>query len=75
MWTRAGSGLLIPGKKPTCFISTVLTTLVLLMWKWMDLFLRKNHHFRYWACLSLLNWFGAVTLSPLLKLPPRKLEF
>ena len=33
----------------------------------MGLFLSKNH-------LNLLNWIGALTLSPLVKLPPRKLE-
>ena len=53
---------------------TDLITLVLLMWKWMDLFLRKNHLLRCWGWLSLLNWIGALTLSLVLKLPPRKLE-
>ena len=43
------------------------------MWKWMDLFLRKNHFLKCWSWLSLLNWIGALTLSILLKLPPRKL--
>ena len=33
-------------------------TLVLLMWKWMDLFLRKNHLLKCWGCLSLLNWIA-----------------
>ena len=47
---------------------------VLLMGKWMGLFLRKNHHLRCWGWLSLLNWIGALTLSLLLKLPPRKWE-
>ena len=47
---------------------------VLLMWKWMRLFLRKNHLLRCWGWLFLLNWIGALTLSLLLKLPPRKLE-
>ena len=36
-------------------------------------FLRKNHVSRRWDCLSHLNWTGALTLSPLLKLSPRKL--
>ena len=53
---------------------TSLKTLVLLMWKWMGLFSRKNHLLRCWGWLSLLNWIGALTLSLLLKLPPRKLE-
>ena len=46
---------------------------MLLMWKWMGLFLRKNHRLRSWGWLSLLNWIGALTLSLFLKLPPRKL--
>ena len=29
---------------------------------------------RCWGWLSLLNWIGALIISPLLKLPPRKLE-
>ena len=40
----------------------------------MGLFLRKNYLFRCWDCLSLLNWIKGLTLSLLLKLPPRKLE-
>ena len=51
-----------------------LTTLVLLMWKWMGLFFRKNYRLRCWGWPSLLNWIGALTLSVLLKLPLRKLE-
>ena len=42
---------------------TDLATLLLLMWKWIGLFLRKNHLLRCWG------W-----LSQLLKFPPRKLE-
>ena len=49
-------------------------TLVLLMQKCMGMFLRINHLLRCWGWLSLLNWVGALTLSLLLKLPPRKLE-
>ena len=45
-----------------------------LIWKWMGLFLRKHHLVRCWGWLSRLNWIGALTLSLLLKLPPRKLE-
>ena len=51
-----------------------LITLFLLMWKWMGLFLRKNHLLRCWGWPSLLNWIGALTLSLLPKLLPRKLE-
>ena len=53
---------------------TGLITMVLLLWKWMDLFLRKNYPLRCWRWPSLLNWIGALTLPLLLKLPPRKLE-
>ena len=47
---------------------------ILLMWNWMGLFFRKNHPLRYCCWLSLLNWFWALKLSLLVKLPPRKLE-
>ena len=47
---------------------------MLLIWKWMGLFFRKNYLLRCWGWLSLLNWIGAITLYLLLKLPPRKLE-
>ena len=48
-----------------------LKTLVLLMWKWMGLVLGKNHLLRCWGWPSPLNWIGAITLSLLLKLPPK----
>ena len=44
------------------------------MWKWMGLFLRKNHLLRCWGWLSLPDWIRAFTLSVLLKLPLTKLE-
>ena len=53
---------------------TGIITLVLLIWKWVGLFLRKNHLLRCWVWVSLLNWVGALTLSLLVKLPPKKLE-
>ena len=56
------------------FLLTGLKTLVLLTWKWIGLFLRKNHPLRCWSWLSLLNWIGALTLPVLLKLPPQELE-
>ena len=75
LWTGARSGLLISlVGKLNWFHLTGLITLVLLMWKWMGLFLRKNHLLRCWGWPSLLNWIGVLTLSLLLKLPPRKLE-
>ena len=36
--------------------------------------LEEKTSLRCWGCLSLLNWIGVLTLSLLLKLPPRKLE-
>ena len=73
--TGAGSGLLISMlEKRNLFTLTILITLVLFMWKWMGLYLMKNHLLRCWGWLSLLNWVGALTLSLLLKLLSRKLE-
>ena len=46
---------------------------MLLMWKRTSLFLRKNNLLGCWDCLSL-NRIGVLTLSLLLKLPPRKME-
>ena len=68
-WTGAGSGLLIlmPGKL-NCFCLTGLITLVLLMWKWMSLLLRKNQLLRCWDWISPLNWIGALILLPLINL-------
>ena len=71
----AGSGFLISMlEELNWFCLTGLIILVLLMWKWMGLFLRKNHLSRCCGLLSLLNWIGALTLPLLLKLLPRKLE-
>ena len=61
-------------EKLNLFRLTGQIALVLLMWRWMDLFLRKNNIFRCWGCLSLLNWTGAFISSLLLKLPLGKLE-
>ena len=74
-WTGARSGLLISMLgKLNWFLLTGLITLVLLMWKWMGLFLRKSRLLRCWGWLSLLTWIRALTLTLLLKLPSRKLE-
>ena len=56
----------------TLFRLTSLITLMLLMWKWMGLFLIKII-FQDAGVFSLLNWIGALKLSLLLKLPLRKL--
>ena len=75
LWTGAGSALLVLKlKKLNKFHLTGLMTMVLLMWKLIGQFLRKYHLLRCWSWLSYLNWVGALTLSILLKLPPRKLE-
>ena len=36
--------------------------------------LKEKWSFKIWGWLSLVNWIGALILSLLLKLPPRKLE-
>ena len=70
--TGARSSLMISMlEKVSVFRSTGLITLVLLMWRWMGLFLRKNI-LSCWEFLYLLNWVGFITLPPLLKLSPRK---
>ena len=75
LWTGVRSGFLISMLgKISWFCLTSLITMVLLMWKWMGLFLRKNNLLICWVWPSLLNWVRALTLSLLLKLPPRKLE-
>ena len=72
--TGERSGLLISMLgKLNWFCLTGLISLVLLLWKWMGLFL-KYHLLRCRGWSSLLNWIGAHTLSLLLKLPLRKLE-
>ena len=55
-WTGVRSGLLISMLgKLSWFRLTGLITMVLLMSKWMGLFLRKNHLFRCWVGPSLLK--------------------
>ena len=54
-WGRKGLVDFNAGKTQLCLTSRI--TLVLLMWKWMDLFLRKNHVLRCWGGL---NWSGAI---------------
>ena len=72
---RARSDLLISVLgKLNWFYLTGLLALVLLMWKWMGLFLRKNHILRCWGWPSFLNQIWLLTLSLLLKLPGRKFE-
>ena len=77
LWTGEESGLLISMLVKLNWFRLIaligLIALVLLIWKWMGLFLRKNHLLRCWG-ISLLNWIVALTLSSLWKLPPRKLE-
>ena len=62
--TGEGSGLLVSMlEKFSWFHLTGVMTLVLLMWEWTGLFLRKNHLLKCWGWLSLLNWIGAPALS------------
>ena len=75
LWIGVRSGLLISMLgKLSWFCLTGLITVVLLVWKWLGLLLRKNQLLRCWGWPSLLKWIGALTLSLFLKLPPRKLE-
>ena len=63
LWTGAGSGLLISMLgKLNWFYLTGLITLVLLIWKWMGLFLRKNRILRCCGWPFVLNWIVAHTL-------------
>ena len=82
LWAGAGSSLLISmlEKLNWCRL-TGLITLVLLVWKWVGLFLWENDLLRCWGCLSLLNFKWdlklpneILTLSLFLKVSPRKLE-
>ena len=42
------------------FCFTGLLILVPMMWKWVGLYLRKNHFLKCWGCLPLLNWIRAI---------------
>ena len=67
LWTGIRSSLLISMLgKLQWFCLTGLRTLVLLMWKCMSLFLRKNHLLKCGAWPSFLDWIGVLTLSLLL---------
>ena len=73
--TGVKSGLLISMLgKVSCFRLTSLIIMVLLMWKWMGLFLGKNRLLRCWGWPCLLNWIRVLTLSQLLKQPPGKFK-
>ena len=74
-WNGTRIGLLISMlERFNWFCLTSLIALVLLMWKWMGLLLRKNHLLRSWSWLSLVNWIKVLTLPVLAKLLPRELE-
>ena len=63
-WAEVRSGLLISMLgKLNWFYFMCLITMVLLMWKWIGLLLRRNHLLRCWGWPSLLNLIGALTLS------------
>ena len=61
-------------EKLNCFCLTGLITLVLLVWKWMGLFLRKNLFLRCWGWLSLLNWIG-THITSIAKTASRSMKF
>ena len=61
LWTEVRNDLLISILGKLCYFHlTSLTKMVILMWKWMSLLLRKNHLLRCWGWPSLLNWIGAI---------------
>ena len=63
--TGVGRGLLISMlEKLYLLCLTDLITLLLLMGKWMCLFLKKNHLWRCWNFLFFLNWIETLTLAP-----------
>ena len=73
--TGVGSGLLISMLgKLNWFLLAGLTTLLLLMWKWMVVLLRKNHLLRCWGWISLLNWIGAPFTISIAKNATKKLK-
>ena len=47
--------------------------MVLLMWKWMALFLRENHLLRCWCWPSLLNWIGSSYIISIAKTASKKI--
>ena len=73
LWTGVGSCLLISMLEKLNLLHLVsIITLVLLIWKLMSLFLTEKSSFKvlYLTFSSKLD--GALTLSPLLKLPRKK---
>ena len=73
LWTWAGSGLLISmlGNLNWFHLTGLITLCYWCENGWVFMW-KKN--LRCWGWLFLLNWIGALTLSLLLKLLPRKLE-
>ena len=61
-------------EKLNLFHLTSQINLVLLMWKWMGLFSKKDHYLKCWDFFFFENRLGPFTLSLLLKLSPKKLE-
>ena len=55
-------------------VSWCLITLVLLMWKWMGPFLRKNHLLRCWGLVCPLNWIGGSYIMSVAKTATKKTE-
>ena len=69
LWTWVRNGLLISvlGKR-SWFCLTSLITMVLLIWKWMGLFLRKNDLSRCWVFV-LWSFFLLMLLCISINLP------
>ena len=62
-WLTGVACLFQRWKNSAGFLLTGLSTWVILIWKWIVLFFRKNHPFRCWGWVSLLNLIGALPLS------------
>ena len=73
-WSRKWLVDFNAGKAQLLLFDWSTSSVAILMWKWMGLFLRKNNLLRCYGWISLPNWIGILTLSLLLKLSLRKLE-
>ena len=60
LWTGGESGLLISISEKLSWFHLTCLTLVLLIWKWTGLFLRKNHLLRCLGWLSLLKMIESL---------------
>ena len=76
LWTGVKSGLLISllGKFTWFWLAGQINNNSSIDMKMEGSVLEENQLLSCWGWVSLLNWIGVLTLSLLVKLPPRKLE-